>query len=44
MSLETVSDYEKVFEKKTPKAFYEYFRRGAANEVSLHLNTAAYNE
>lgn len=44
MSLETVADYEKVFKKKTPKAYYEYFRRGAANEVSLCLNTTAYNE
>lgn len=44
MSLEKISDYEKVFKKKTIEAYYEYFRRGASDEISLNLNTSAYNE
>lgn len=44
MDLLKVADYEKVFKKKTVEAYYEYFRRGASDEVSLRLNTTAYNE
>lgn len=44
MSLNKVSDYEKVFKKKTVEAYYEYFRQGASDEVSLRLNITAYNE
>lgn len=44
MSLKTVADYKKMSKKKIPEAYYEYFRRGVSNGVSLHLNTTAYNE
>lgn len=44
MALQKVADYEKVFKRKTIEAYYEYFRRGASDEVSLRLNTTAYNE
>lgn len=44
MSLETVADYNKMYKKKIPEAYNEYFRRGVSKEVSLRLNTTAYNK
>lgn len=44
MTLQRVADYEKVFKKKTIEAYYEYYRQGATDEVSLRLNMSAFNE